>query len=261
MSNQSISYTFLSVYKRCKKRAYLQYVKRMVPSDQVNHRPFIVGIVADWLFKKWAQGGFVEGWMEKKAEEMYYWFVARRNIVYRNPQDKDGLIRKLISSVRHLEGAALAECLPDRQMELQKKVKFSKEGFDFFGKLDIWFPDENTIWDLKITKSTRYLDNFQLFFFAWLLGHEGLQVNDLAFFSPLMRPYVRPVEYDITGRQDFELELGKLLELIRAEQWEMNASDCWGCPVARFCEEPVGSCEFKKCDDGGFEIDIGGQGE
>jgi len=142
----------------------------MVPFEKVNHRPFIVGIVADWLFRKWIEQGYPEGWMEKKAEEMFYWWAARRYILYRNPSDKAGLIRKLVMSVQQLEGAAFSEGFPDRKLVLQKKLTHKADIFNFVGKLDIWFPDEKAVWDLKITKSTRYLDSFQLYLFAWLLS-------------------------------------------------------------------------------------------
>lgn len=256
MDEITLSYTFLSTYKKCPKRAYLQYVKRIIPPDKVNHRPFIVGIVADWLFRKWAEGGFVEGWMERKAEDIFYWFAARRNIIYRGAQDKEHLVRKLIDSVRHLETATYTEQLPDKKMELQKQVRFTYEGFNVFGKLDIWFPETGIIWDLKITTTTRYLDSFQLFFFAWLLTHENLNVNELAFFAPLMKPYVRSVDYNITGRQNFDLELARLISLLQSKFWLRSTDDCFGCPVSHACEEPIEATSFSRGKDGGFQFEV-----
>lgn len=251
-----ISYTFLSTYKRCPQRAYWQYVKKVVPLDQINHRPFIVGLAAELLFEKWVENGYSDGWMEQEAEGIFMWYARQKNIIYRNPEDKQQLINKLIGSVRSLENCAFDLCFPDKRLELQRWLNVTVNGIPYVGKLDIWIPEENLIIDLKVTKQAKYLDNFQLHMFAWLMGRVGEEVKDLAFLSPLMRPPYRKVDHSLSIMVDFEQELFSLVELLKEGRWEVNTKDCWGCPVTRWCEEPMAPNKEVKLPGGGFRIDI-----
>lgn len=236
--NFNISYTLLSCYKSCRKKCYLQYIKKVIHPDQVNQRPFIVGIVADWLFGKWVEGGYPPGWMEYKADGMFDWFSTKRKIIYRNTDDKDKMKAKLRRAVHDLEVCASDADLQSKRFETQRKVAFEKDGFSFFGKLDMWFPDERKIWDLKITENKKYLDPFQLHFFAWLIENSTPhQVQGLAFFSPLMRPYFREVDWTEVEKHQLESDLYGLLDMIKNETtWDKTAKDCWGCPVQSWCE-------------------------
>jgi len=250
------SFTLLSTYKKCRRRAYLQYIKKVVPRDKIDSRPFIVGIVADWLFNRWVEEGFPSGWMCQKSDELFDWFANRRFIKYRGEKDKEGLKWKLKASVQALESASFAENLSERALVVQKRIEKVINGRKFKGKLDLWFPEEKSIWDLKITKTYRYLEDFQLYFYSWLMKQVGESVDSVSFFSPLMSPYLRSVEYNIEIMADFEKELNELLALIEADHWEGDAKDCWNCPVAFFCEEPIELKKFKKLSTGGFKIDL-----
>lgn len=251
-----ISYTFLSTYKRCRQRAYWQYVKKVIPLDKINNRPFIVGLAADLLFTKWVGEGYPDGWMEQNAEDIFIWFAKQKNIIYLNPEDKQKLINKLIGSVRSLENCAFDLGFPDKELELQRWLNVSVSGIAYVGKLDIWIPEENLIIDLKVTKQAKYLDDFQLRMFAWLMERTGETVKDLAFLSPLMRPPYREVEHSLSIMVDFEQELFSLVELLKEGRWEVNAKDCWGCPVTKFCEEPMAPSKEVKLPGGGFRFDI-----
>jgi len=252
-----ISYTFLSTYKRCHRRAKLQYVDKVIPRDKVDHRPFIVGICADQLFNKWVKQGYETDWMEGKAEGWFKWFAGKVLVRYRDFEDKDKLIRKLRISVNRLQDAAFAENLPERKIVVQRSDSFKLDGIEFKGKLDIWFPDEKAIWDLKITQSFRYLDSFQLYFFAWLLKNCGDETEKLAFLAPLMKQHLKEVDWTVSILHSFEEELWQLIELIKTEHWEITAKDCWGCPVQRWCEEPSDSySKVQKTKVGGVRFDL-----
>lgn len=258
-----VSYTMLSTYKRCHRRAYLQYVKKLVPFDKVDHRPFIVGIVADWLFKEWVKGGYQGGWMEWKADGIFEWFARKRNIRYLGAGDKEKLKRKLTRAVVALECVALGESLPHRNFELQSEVGYAVEGgYDLTGKLDMWFPDEKAIYDLKITESTRYLDSFQLEYFAWLMERKtGVQVERLVFMSPLMSPSIREVPWLPGTKICLETDVMSMLGGMAREEWEITAKDCWGCPVVKFCEDSSVEVSRTRSDGGGFKLDLGGEDE
>jgi len=237
MLPDTINYTFLRTYKGCRLRAFLQYVKKVISFADINCRPFIVGIVADWLFRKWIERGYERDWMENKAEEMFIWFLTKKRIIYKGVDDKAKLLYKLKKSVRFLQEYSFQENLPKREIQTQKVIKKKIEGLEFLGKLDMWFPKENAIWDLKITNSKRYMDEFQLYFFAWLMEELGGSVEKLSFFAPIASPYLIEVVWDLDIRQEFEEGLFELLELIREGHWERNTKNCWGCPVVRFCEQ------------------------
>lgn len=257
MKQFNISYTFISTYKRCHRRALLQYVEQVVPREKVDHRNFIVGICADQLFNKWVKEGYREDWMENEAESWFKWFAGKRLVRYRNIEDRDKLIRKLKISVNRLQEAVFCENLPQRNVEMQKKLEYLGEDFKFVGRLDMWFPDEKAVWDLKITEAKRYLDNFQLYFFAWLFKQMGVEVKSLAFLSPLMQPYLKLVDWSLSALADFEQELFYLLELIKAEDWRITAKDCWSCPVQSWCEEPPDSYKkVEKTKAGGIRFDL-----
>ena len=51
----NLSYTFLNTFQQCPRRAYLLYVEKVIPLSQINYRPFIAGIVVDYLFRKWIE--------------------------------------------------------------------------------------------------------------------------------------------------------------------------------------------------------------
>lgn len=257
-----ISYTFLSTYKRCRRRALLQYVQKVVPYEKMDNRPFIVGICADWLFKKWVESGYPKNWMDNKAEEIFEWFATKKKIRYISSDDKGKLLRKLSVSVIDLQEAAFVERLPERRLDLQLEVEYPVQSHVLTGKMDIWFPDEKAIYDLKITSSTKYLDSFQLRYFAWLVESKmGIPVSRLAFLSPLMSPFIREVSWSPEDKTELELEVMGLLSLISEEKWEATAKDCWGCPVTNFCEggeETV--VESKRSVSGGFSLNVGGSG-
>lgn len=252
----NISYTFLSTYKKCQKRAYLQYVKRVIDRDKVDHRPFIVGLVADWLFRKWVEADYPRGWMEKKADEMFDWFARKKNIRYKGGGDKIKLKQKLKKSVRLLENCTYSEGFLDKKVEVNKFLEQTLNGIHYVGKLDIWFPDEQAIWDLKITATTRYLDVFQLYFFAWLMEQVGGKVKEVAFFSPLMSPYVRRPVLTADKIIETKEEVDKLLVDIKRGKWNRTAKDCWGCPVQRYCDTEKDIVRFKRKPSGGFVFDL-----
>jgi hypothetical protein len=209
------------------------------------------------LFNKWVKKGYPENWMENEAEGWFKWFAGKRLVRYKGMEDRDKLIRKLQISVNRLQDAAFSENLPQRNVVIQNQAEHLGENFKFKGRMDIWLPDEKAIWDLKITESKRYLDAFQLRFFAWLMKQKGVETESLAFLSPLMRPYLRTVDWSLSILADLEHELFQLLELIKAESWEITAKDCWGCPVSRWCEEPTESySKIERRKGGGVRFDL-----
>lgn len=257
MIKRRITYTLLSCYESCHKKCYLQYFKQVVPYEKVNHRPFMVGIVADWLFGKWiTEENYVEGWMADKAEDIYNWFEKRRSITYLGPNDKHKMLVKLNKAARLMEDAAFANDFPDRKIDVQTKLSYIKDGVEYFGKLDLWFPDEGLIWDLKITQSSRYLNVFQLHMFAWLMENNNQEVKGLAFLSPMMKKSLREHDWCEADRVELERRVFSLVEKIKASNWKMDASSCWGCPVARFCEGDMEIESSKKIEAGGFTINF-----
>lgn len=251
-----LSYTSLNVLRKCRYRFFLQYVKKLVDWDKIDQRPFIVGKIADWLFQKWIERSYPQGWMEYKADEMFDWFATKNRIVYKSRGDKDKLKFKLRNASRRMENSAFNWKLPDRRMMLQKKAYCTHDGFDFSGKLDLWFPEENLIWDLKITENKRYLDAFQLYVFAWIMEKSDHEIKKLGFFSPMMRRDLYEYDWTHVERHQFEQELFELLELIRSNSWEQTAKDCWGCPVRSLCEVAVEVESFQKNKEGGFTFDV-----
>jgi CRISPR/Cas system-associated exonuclease Cas4 (RecB family) len=253
-----LSYTMLSTYQKCHRRMWLQYVKKLVPPEKVNQRPFIVGICADWLFKKWVERGYPLGWMEEESRGIFEWFSTKRNIRYLDPADKEKLIFKLGKSVVALQEAVLESKFPDRSLELQKELEVEHGQFTLTGKMDIWFSKERAIYDLKITVSTKYLDSFQLRYFAWLMERKyGIPVESLMFLSPLMRPYLREVTWLPTDKVDFESLLFYTLGQISSGNWDITTKDCWSCPVASYCEEFAVQSESERTASGGFKVKIG----
>lgn len=250
MSSYNISYTLLSAYKSCNKKCFLQYIKKVIEPDKVNQRPFIVGTCADWLFGKWVEEGYVPGWMECKADSIFDWFSTKRKIVYRDVDDKEKMKAKLRRAVHDLEVCADDMSLWSKKFESQRKVIFDRDGFSFFAKLDMWFPEELEIWDLKITENKKYLDSFQLYFFAWMIETSlGVKVNALKFFSPLMHPYMKEVEWTDVERHKLETDLYGLLESLKNEvSWNKTSKDCWGCPVQTWCEMDAGNEEDAICE-------------
>lgn len=256
MANYNISYTLLSTYKRCRQRCWLQLVRQLIPRDKIDNRPFIVGIVADWLFEHWVEEGYPEGWMYDKAESLFYWWIKKRRVIFKGQDDKRKLIFKTKNAARRMEMAAFDYNLPDKKVETQVRWEWKDDDFLYKGKVDIWLPEENTIWDLKITESKRYLDPFQLQFFAWLAHKNDVQVDKLAFFSPLMKKILHEHAWNTVILHETEREINELVELLKSEQWQRTATDCWACPVVRFCEDEYSINYFKKRESGGFEIDL-----
>jgi hypothetical protein len=254
----NISYTLLSTYERCRKKCLLELVKRVVAFEEVNNRPFIVGSVSDWLFCHWIEEeNYKEGWMESRAEDLFAWFSKKRRIIYRDKGDKQKLIFKLQNAVRRIESAAFAENLPDRKLVLQKKIKTTRDGLNFVGKVDIWFPEEELLWDLKVTESTKYLNPFQLMFFAWLFSIIDIPIKSVGFFSPLMKKYLRESDVTQLDLDETERRAYGIIALMRENEWGATTTECWGCPVMDFCEEDVTIDRMKKNKSGGFTIDVG----
>lgn len=267
-----MSYTFLDTYKRCHRRAHLQYVRKVIDFADRDHRPFIVGIVVDWLFEKWiGKMNFEENWMEDKAEALFYWWIQRRRVVFKGDGDKEKLCARVVKVARLLQEAAFDCCLPEMEetgtkIEAQKKIEYKGEpefeDFEFFGKLDLWIPKIGAVWDLKVTTQKKYLNRFQLDFFTWLLERTGNEVREMAFLVPELKPSLREVEVNESFKVDFEQELLMLLSDVKnEEEWLPTAKDCWGCPVRHVCEEEdiVGLKVEKK--DLGFRIFMGDKNE
>jgi len=262
-----VSYTFLDTYKRCHKRAKLQYIDKVVDRSKINHRPFIVGIVVDWLFTKWiSEQGFMDGWMEMKAEAMFRWFADKKHIIYRDGSDKENLIRRTVNVARLLQEAAYDEGLPDLpedEIDTQKIIKFKGEPgfeeFEFFGKADLWFCNKKALWDLKVTVQKKYLKEFQLRFYAWMFERAGYRVDSLAFFVPELSPSFISIEWDDSIRTDTDLEVIELLNDVKNEtEWAITAKDCWGCPVRDHCDKiEAEDVIAEKKDDGSFRVFVG----
>jgi len=254
----NISYTFLSTYKKCHRRAFLQYILKVVPPDQIDNRPFIVGIVVDWLFNKWVtEHSYEEGWMKENAEDLFEWFITKRKVRFKDSSDKASLIDKTVYSCEKLEEIAFAEHLPERVFETQHEVSFDRGSIHYYGKLDMWFPEELAIWDLKVTKYSKYLDKFQLQFFAWMMEEcYGVKVSQLRFMSPLMVPAVKEVEWNPVIKHEVEEAVTTLNFSIANKDWKITSKDCWNCPVARYCEEPTDVKKRTKNDKGGFVLEV-----
>lgn len=237
------SYTFLDTYMRCHKRAYLQYVKKVIDYNDYDNRPFIVGIVVDKLFEKWVQRDFELGYMEGNAEGLFNWYCQRRKVIWKGEGDKERLQNRAVKVARLLQDVALDAGLPDMgEIDVQKKVLYKGEPgfeeFEFYGKLDIWIPKFNAVWDLKVTTQKKYLKRYQLDFFTWLLERTGHEVKEIAFLVPEMRPAVQYFDIEEADKVSFEQELLMLLSDIRnEEEWLPTAKECWGCPVWSHCDQ------------------------
>lgn len=257
------TYTFLNSYKKCHKQAYLQHIKKVIDPSKVNHRNFMVGLVVDWLFGKWiSERRYEEDWMELKACTMFNWFAERRHIVYADEHDKERMIKRTIKVCRQLQFIAFDEGFPNEEIETQKKVLYKGNeefpDFEFYGKIDLWYPVMCEVWDLKVTIQKKYLDENQILFYAWLLQKTHQTVKAGAFLVPELSSSIRPVDIDASRMIDFELELYELLrEIQKEEEWLPTAKDCWGCGVRQFCgeeEEFIFDVEKK---DKGFRIFVG----
>jgi len=256
------SYSFLNTYKRCHRRAYLQYIQKAVDSAKVDHRPFIIGLVIDKLFEKWIVRDYPIDYMEENVESLFNWYAQRRHIIFKGTGDQDGLIRRAKGVSRLLQEVAFDERMSERVIEVQKKVIYTGEpnfeGLQFYSRLDLWFPEESIIMDLKVTKQKKYLDVFQLYFFAWIMTKTGEKVTDVAFLVPELSPSIREVEYDLSIAADFELNLLLLLEEAEKEvDWSITASDCWGCPFRYLCEEVDMDSMVVEKQEHGFKIFVG----
>ncbi len=250
-----LTYSMLSTFRKCRQRMYLQYVKKVIPTEMIDNRPFIVGICVDWLFEKWIAQGYPKDWMEGKAEDIFDWWTTKRRVVYHDPTDRGKLVGKLISAVQDLQDAALIEKFPERQIVTQLTLEHPLSGNTLSGKLDLWFPEEKIIYDLKATKYQKYLDAFQLHFFGWLMeSARGIRVSKLGFLSPMMRPYVKEVDWSAVELEKVEEDVVEMCTLINAGKWDKTATDCWGCPVFRFCEETAEPIKRERNDKGGFVI-------
>jgi hypothetical protein len=202
----------------------------------------MVGTVVDKLLEQWIQREYDDGYMEGNARGLFDWYAERRHIVYRNSEDKEQLIQKTLKAARLLQEVAYDEGLPNEEVVPQKIVKFQDvegfEEFEFYAKLDLWFPAKKAVWDLKTTVQKKWLDPYQLEFFAWAMEHVGETVEETAFLVPLLHPSVQYVELSTSLKADFEMELLELLqEVVQEEIWSANPKDCWGCPVYNHCEQ------------------------
>lgn len=237
-----INYTFLSAFKKCRRKAYLHHIKQVVPRQNVDNRNFMVGTVVDKLLEQWVKREYDEGYMEGNARGLFNWYAQRRRIVYRSTNDKEDLIRKAEKAARLLQEAVYEEGLPNEEIEPQRIVQFKDikgyEGFEVYAKLDLWFPKRHAVWDLKTTAQKKWLDPFQLEFFAWAMEHVGETVEEAAFLVPLLHPSVQHIDIDTSSKVDFEAELIELFEeVLQEDTWSPNPKDCWGCPVYNHCEQ------------------------
>lgn len=239
---RSMNYTFLSTFKKCRRKAYLQYIKEVVPRHKIDHRSFIVGTVIDKLLEQWIEKEYVDGYMEENARGLFNWYAERRHIVYRSTDDKEQLVQKTLKAARLLQEVVYDEGLPNEEIVPQKIVQFQDiegfEEFEFYAKIDLWIVSRKAVWDLKTTAQKKWLDPYQLEFFAWCMEHVGEPVEELAFLVPLMHPSVQYVELSTSHKIDFEIDLlGLLQEVVQEEIWSPNPKDCWGCPVYNHCEQ------------------------
>jgi len=237
-----INYTFLSTFKKCRRKAYLQYIKEVVPRHKIDNRNFMVGTVVDKLLEQWIKREYDENYMEGNARGLFNWYAQRRRIVYRDTGDKEKMILKTEKAARLLQEVVFEEGLPDEEIEPQRIIKFKDikgyEEFEVYGKLDLWFPKRRAVWDLKTTLQKKWLDPYQLEFFTWMMEHVGETVEEAAFLVPLMHPSVQHIELNTSSKADFEIELFELFEeVLREEVWSPNPQDCWGCPVYNHCEQ------------------------
>lgn len=261
---RKMNYTFLSTFKKCRRKAYLQYIKEVVPRHKIDHRNFMVGTVVDKLLEQWVQREFDDGYMEGNARGLFNWYAERRYIHYRNTDDKEQLIQKTLKAARLLQEVVYDEGLPNEEVVPQKIVKFQDvkgfEEFEFYAKLDLWLPARRGVWDLKTTAQKKWLDPYQLEFFAWCMEHVGQPVEEMAFLVPLLRPsvqYFNQYEWNNSRAIDFEIGLLELLqEVVQEEVWSPNPKDCWGCPVYNHCEQEdeVAVQVIKKGD--GFRVSV-----
>lgn len=257
-----INYTFLSTFRKCRRKAYLQYIKQVVPRDKIDHRNFMVGTVVDKLLEQWIKRDYDENYMEGNARGLFNWYAERRKITYRNTDDKEQLIQKTEKAARLLQEVVFDEGLPNEEVVPQKIVKFQDiegyEQFEFYARLDLWFPKRHAVWDLKTTVQKKWLDPFQLEFFAWALEHVGETVEELAFLVPLIHPSVQYVEIDLSQKAVFELDIINLLEEVEKEEvWSPNPKDCWGCPVYHHCEQEDEIAVVTEKKGSSFRVSIG----
>jgi hypothetical protein len=125
-------------------------------------------------------------------------------------------------------------------------------------KLDIWFPDENRLIDLKVTKDKKYLDPVQLQMYTWGLRKNNIIVDSAGFYSPLMKEFEIEADVSLTAVEKFEEDMWKDVKLIQEENWECTAEDCWGCGVKAFCNfDPLDSVRnVEKVDGYGFKFEL-----
>lgn len=240
-----LSYTSFKRVQQCKAMYAMANVLYWIPKT-INQRDFCLGSVGHYCMERWIKEGQLQpGYMASIAEAEFDKYLRENTVTPIKKGDIEDMRERAVTNAQKLEDTFREYGLLEKTIQSEKKWTIPFPGMEDFllmGTLDIFVKEDNTILDLKMTKSATFMDEDQLILYAMMGVLSGLKTTKAGFIVPLRKEKLVTKTFEAADFKAMLARLSEEAEVIRENlktgQWEFNYNKtaCYRCQVNQFCD-------------------------
>jgi hypothetical protein len=261
-----LSYSSFKNAQQCKAKYAMANVLYWTPKT-IDTRNFFLGSVGHSCMERWIKEGSLQrGFMPDIALEEFDLYLKSNTVVPLNKHDMGDLRIKAVMNAQALEDTFFTYGLHEKRLVSEKKWQVSLPGYDnvlLIGTMDLMSPEDNVIYDLKMTKNANFMDEDQLNIYAMMGVLSGLKTTKAGFIVPLRKEKVVTVEFeaaDFTAMlRRLQDEVSSIKDNLKTGKWDFHyvKNDCFRCQVNQSCsryKSETGLLDRPTSDHGGGRV-------
>jgi CRISPR/Cas system-associated exonuclease Cas4 (RecB family) len=238
----NLSYSAYRLFQKCPVAYRLRYVDRLRPVRLIDNRKYLVGSVCHSCLHRWIVEAQCEpAWMSTIVEQEIGKFLAENKIICDLLFSADfliGLIKKHVIKIQ--EGYfALGLHKKQTQSELLVEIYDARSRGWLKGRIDLYEPEANIIYDLKATTDESWFDREQGLFYALIVGLKtGKRVMQFGQFVPLRPEIVLMEKFDTRELEAIHSRVEWAVKFIQNNVFKptKDKKACQDCEMREVCK-------------------------
>lgn len=258
-----LSYSSFKNLNECPAKYCMISIFYWTPKNS-NQRNFMLGSVSHTCLEKWIGKNFEAGFMQKIVFKEFEDYLKENVVVPRDKTDIPNLKGRSMDYVTRIEEVFNFYDFVSREIQNEKKWSvplITYKNVNLTGVLDIYLPEDNKIFDLKMSKDAKFMDRDQLCYYAMMGALDGKKTTKVGFIIPLRREKVVELEFSDEDYRDMYNKvcesIGTINNSLQSGVWKCNfeKNRCFGCKVNRFCpawrsKDMVFNCKVEETPEG-----------
>ncbi len=179
-------------------------------------------------------------WMSTIIQEEFDKYIAKNRIVWQGPKVHVSLLQKIQAYIPKIQGGYYKLGLHTCPIRSEWLVEAYVSDLDttLTGRIDLYDPEQNIIYDLKASDDEQWFDWEQGLFYSLIVSIKvGIVLAKFGQFVPLRPENVSWQNIDNKNLTGLNMELGSSIQQIKDQIFEPKRNNriCAHCEVKEFC--------------------------